>query len=166
LSWSLFFCCRVVFEERWFEEGGHFSGVVLCVCVHVHSLLCACSITKQVHVTTNTYYTILGSNSIYSSACSFTDGRLGCILLVTSSTVYFHYTKHLSGNVYLAVRDTASFTVLFAAYLLSAMSCFVVRLFGTASMFEWLRNLILKHSQGSSMERWNRNTLFNVPLYF
>ena len=53
------------------------------------------------------------------------------------------------------------------------------RLFGTASMLEWLRNLLPHHSQGSSTERWSRNTLrvvnarvfyvlggFNVPLYF
>jgi len=52
------------------------------------------------------------------------------------------------------------------------------RLFGTASIFEWLRNLLPHHSQGSSTERWSRNTLrvvtarvfyvlmlfFNVPL--
>ena len=33
------------------------------------------------------------------------------------------------------------------------------RLFGTASMLEWLRNLLPHHSQGSSTERWSRNTL-------
>jgi len=32
-------------------------------------------------------------------------------------------------------------------------------LFGTDSMLEWLRNLLPHHSQGSSMERWSRNTL-------
>ena len=33
-------------------------------------------------------------------------------------------------------------------------------LFGTASMLEWLRNLLPRHhSQGSSTERWSRNTL-------
>ena len=44
--------------------------------------------------------------------------------------------------------------------------CFVVRgespgcrLISTASMFERLRNLLPHHSQGSSMERWSRNTL-------
>ena len=44
--------------------------------------------------------------------------------------------------------------------------CFVVRgespgcrLFSTASMLEWLRNLLPHHSQGNSTERWNRNTL-------
>ena len=31
-------------------------------------------------------------------------------------------------------------------------------LFGTASMLEWLRKLLSHHSQGSSMERWSRNT--------
>jgi len=55
------------------------------------------------------------------------------------------------------------------------------RLISTASMFEWLRNLLPHHSQGSSAERWSRNTLrvvtagvfyvlgccfFKVPLYF
>ena len=53
-------------------------------------------------------------------------------------------------------------------------------LLGTASTLEWLRNLLPHHSQGSSTERWSRNTLrvviarafyvlkvfFNVPLYF
>ena len=29
----------------------------------------------------------------------------------------------------------------------------------TASMLEWLRNLLPHHSQGSSTERWSRNTL-------
>jgi len=33
------------------------------------------------------------------------------------------------------------------------------RLFGTASMMEWLRKLLFHHSQGSSTERCNRNTL-------
>ncbi|KAK2139033.1 hypothetical protein LSH36_2109g00002 [Paralvinella palmiformis] len=33
------------------------------------------------------------------------------------------------------------------------------RLISTASMFEWLRNLLPHHSQGSSTERWSRNTL-------
>ena len=33
------------------------------------------------------------------------------------------------------------------------------RLFGTASMFGWLRNYLPHHSQGSSTERWSRNTL-------
>ena len=44
--------------------------------------------------------------------------------------------------------------------------CFVVlgespdcRLFSTASMLEWLRKLLPHHSQGSSTERWSRNTL-------
>ena len=32
------------------------------------------------------------------------------------------------------------------------------RLISTASMFEWLRNLLPNHSQGSSTERWSRNT--------
>jgi len=49
------------------------------------------------------------------------------------------------------------------------------RLFGTASMFKWLRNLFTNHSQGSSTERWSRNTQpecltssggFNALLYF
>jgi len=45
-------------------------------------------------------------------------------------------------------------------------ACFVIRgespgcrLFSTASVLEWLRNLLSQHSQGSSMERWSRNTL-------
>ena len=33
------------------------------------------------------------------------------------------------------------------------------RLISTASMLEWLRNLLPHHSQGSSTERWSRNTL-------
>jgi len=33
------------------------------------------------------------------------------------------------------------------------------RLFGTTSTLEWLRNLLPHHSQGSSTERWSRNTL-------
>jgi len=33
------------------------------------------------------------------------------------------------------------------------------RLFGTASMLGWLRNLLPHHSHGSSTERWSRNTL-------
>ena len=47
------------------------------------------------------------------------------------------------------------------------------RLFGTASMLEWLRNLLPHHSQGSSTERWSRNTprvvtarVFYVLFYF
>ena len=32
-------------------------------------------------------------------------------------------------------------------------------LISTASMFEWLRNFLPHHSQGSSTERWSRNTL-------
>ena len=44
--------------------------------------------------------------------------------------------------------------------------CFVVRgespdcrLFGTASMLDWLRNHLPHHSHGGSTERWSRNTL-------
>jgi len=33
------------------------------------------------------------------------------------------------------------------------------RLFSTVSMWEWLRKLLPHHSQGSSTERWIRNTL-------
>ena len=33
------------------------------------------------------------------------------------------------------------------------------RLISTASMLKWLRNLLTHHSQGSSTERWSRNTL-------
>jgi len=33
------------------------------------------------------------------------------------------------------------------------------RLIGTTSMLEWLRNLLPHNSQGSSTERWSRNTL-------
>ena len=33
------------------------------------------------------------------------------------------------------------------------------RLISTASILEWLRNLLLHPSQGSSTERWSRNTL-------
>jgi len=33
------------------------------------------------------------------------------------------------------------------------------RLISTASMLEWLRNLLPHHSQGSSTERWSRHTL-------
>ena len=33
------------------------------------------------------------------------------------------------------------------------------RLISTDSMLEWLRNLLPHHSQGSSTERWSRNTL-------
>jgi len=33
------------------------------------------------------------------------------------------------------------------------------RLISTASMLEWLRNLLPHHSQGSSTERWSRNTV-------
>ena len=33
------------------------------------------------------------------------------------------------------------------------------RLFGTASMLEWLRKCLPHHSQRSSMERWSQNTL-------
>ena len=33
------------------------------------------------------------------------------------------------------------------------------RLISTASMWEWLRNLVPHNSQGSSTERWSRNTL-------
>ena len=33
------------------------------------------------------------------------------------------------------------------------------RVFGTASMLEWLRYLLPHHSQGSSTERWSRSTL-------
>ena len=47
--------------------------------------------------------------------------------------------------------------------------CFVVRgespgcrLFATASVLEWLRKLIAHQSQGSSTERWSRNTLREV----
>ena len=54
------------------------------------------------------------------------------------------------------------------------------RLISTASMLEWLRNLLPHHSQGSSTGRWSRNTprvvtarvfyilriFFNVTLYF
>ena len=46
------------------------------------------------------------------------------------------------------------------------LACFVFQggssgchLFSTASMLEWLRNLLPHHSQGSSMERWSRKTL-------
>jgi len=59
-------------------------------------------------------------------------------------------------------------------YMLTHKSCFVVqgespgcRLFSTASMLEWLRNLLPHHSQGSSMERCNRNTLRVVlPVFY
>ena len=47
------------------------------------------------------------------------------------------------------------------------------RLISTASMLEWLRNLLPHHSQGSSTERWSRNTrrvitarVFYVPRGF
>ena len=33
------------------------------------------------------------------------------------------------------------------------------RLISTASMLEWLRNLLPHHSQGSSTEKWSRNIL-------
>ena len=33
------------------------------------------------------------------------------------------------------------------------------RLISTASMLEWLRNLLPNHSQESSTQRWSRNTL-------
>ena len=58
----------------------------------------------------------------------------------------------------------------------TAFNCFVVccfvvrgespgcRLFDTASMLEWLRNGLPHHSQGSSMERWSRNTLRVVTV--
>ena len=40
------------------------------------------------------------------------------------------------------------------------------RLFATASMLEWLRNLLPHHSQGSSTERWSRNTLDTARVFY
>ena len=42
------------------------------------------------------------------------------------------------------------------------------RLISTASMLEWLRNLLPHHSQGSSTERWSRNTLrvFTARVFY
>ena len=51
--------------------------------------------------------------------------------------------------------------------------CFVVRgespgcrLFGTASMLEWLRKVLPHHSQGSTAKRWSRNTSVLRPRFF
>jgi len=78
------------------------------------------------------------------------------IISKTSSSSYFI----LSSSVY------GSENYMFTKSLFIGF-CFVVRgespgcrLFGTASMLEWLRNsLFPQHPQGSSTERWSRNTL-------
>ena len=57
----------------------------------------------------------------------------------------------------------------YLAWTFSSSHCFVFqgespgcRLFSTASMLEWLRNFLHHHSQGSSTERWSRNSQASV----
>ena len=98
-------------------------------------------------------------------------------LLVT----YIDHSNFLLGFIYIYLIECH------CTISLNTSVCFVVRgespgcrLISTASMLEWLRNLLHHHSQGSSMERWSRNTLrvvtarvfyilrvfLKVPLYF
>jgi len=108
-----------------------------------------------------------------------------------SSRVYFHYIISLSINMHWCrtVKGTASFSNCFIHWFIIFMSGWFwfccsgriprLSLNQRSLCLEWLRNLLLHHSQVSSMERWSRNTLrvvtasvlrpqwgFNVPLYF
>jgi len=91
-----------------------------------------------------------------------------------SSRVYFNYTICLASNKrrYQSAKGIESLSHCFLESLLHSLIARVglvglvvrgespgCRLISTASMWEWLRNLLPHHSQESSTERWSRNTL-------
>jgi len=118
-------------------------------------------------------YRILGYNSINSFTRSFTHRRqktryifllhlagfittIQMIYLVTCiaiSRCERHCFIHCSIHCLFVLSHEFGFGFVFRG---ESPGC---RLISTASMLEWLRKLIPHHSQGSSTERWSRNTL-------
>ena len=110
----------------------------------------------------------LQGTASYRGFVNFMHDLLQDIWLLLSVRIFIPSSEHpKQAKIVLSARlFTTSIHVLTSV-------CFVVRgespgcrLFGTASMLDWLRKVLPHHSQGSTTERWSRNTSVLRPRFF